>query len=51
MTEYVATRWYRAPEIMLSFGNYVSLDGISKADLSSIVFLGLDSRRRWIRGL
>lgn len=23
MTEYVATRWYRAPEIMLSFSNYV----------------------------
>lgn len=22
MTEYVATRWYRAPEIMLSFTNY-----------------------------
>ncbi|KAI0090535.1 CMGC/MAPK/ERK protein kinase [Irpex rosettiformis] len=22
MTEYVATRWYRAPEIMLSFANY-----------------------------
>lgn len=25
MTEYVATRWYRAPEIMLSFANYVGL--------------------------
>ena len=25
MTEYVATRWYRAPEIMLSFANYVCL--------------------------
>jgi len=24
MTEYVATRWYRAPEIMLSFANYSS---------------------------
>ncbi|KAG6889117.1 hypothetical protein C0995_003686 [Termitomyces sp. Mi166 len=24
MTEYVATRWYRAPEIMLSFGNYLN---------------------------
>lgn len=23
MTEYVATRWYRAPEIMLSLANYV----------------------------
>ncbi|KAK7049870.1 mitogen activated protein kinase 2 [Paramarasmius palmivorus] len=27
MTEYVATRWYRAPEIMLSFANYgIALD-------------------------
>lgn len=25
MTEYVATRWYRAPEIMLSFANYVNI--------------------------
>lgn len=25
MTEYVATRWYRAPEIMLSFTNYTKL--------------------------
>ncbi|KAI9435879.1 CMGC/MAPK/ERK protein kinase [Russula earlei] len=25
MTEYVATRWYRAPELMLSFANYVRL--------------------------
>ena len=24
MTEYVATRWYRAPEIMLSFQNYTT---------------------------
>jgi mitogen-activated protein kinase 7 len=27
MTEYVATRWYRAPEIMLSFANYVRWGG------------------------
>lgn len=33
MTEYVATRWYRAPEIMLSFANYVCF---------SITFLSLD---------
>jgi mitogen-activated protein kinase 1/3 len=25
MTEYVATRWYRAPEIMLSFRNYTAV--------------------------
>jgi mitogen-activated protein kinase 7 len=30
MTEYVATRWYRAPEIMLSFANYVSFDLVLK---------------------
>ncbi len=24
MTEYVATRWYRAPEIMLSYRNYTT---------------------------
>lgn len=24
LTEYVATRWYRAPEIMLSFQNYTT---------------------------
>jgi len=33
MTEYVATRWYRAPEIMLSSSNY------SKGDLHSSVFV------------
>ncbi|CAG8538306.1 3599_t:CDS:10 [Diversispora eburnea] len=27
MTEYVATRWYRAPEIMLSFQNYTKASG------------------------
>ena len=27
MTEYVATRWYRAPEIMLSFKMYTKVSG------------------------
>lgn len=27
MTEYVATRWYRAPEIMLSFQSYTKASG------------------------
>ena len=27
MTEYVATRWYRAPEIMLSFKMYTKVGG------------------------
>src|SRR6201996_7247016 len=36
MTEYVATRWYRAPEIMLSFANYVRL--LLSAFLLFVVF-------------
>ena len=35
MTEYVATRWYRAPEIMLSFANYVSHSWIKQVDQSA----------------
>lgn len=35
MTEYVATRWYRAPEIMLSFQNYTT----ASASLSFFFFL------------
>lgn len=30
MTEYVATRWYRAPEIMLSFQSYTKASQYSK---------------------
>jgi len=43
MTEYVATRWYRAPEIMLSFANYVR-------DFFSPFFLGcvLPRNRNWL---
>lgn len=37
MTEYVATRWYRAPEIMLSFANYTTA---SESALLSISTLG-----------
>ena len=37
MTEYVATRWYRAPEIMLSFANYVSTFKY-RGGLSLIIF-------------
>ena len=29
MTEYVATRWYRAPEIMLSYQNYTTASEFS----------------------
>lgn len=33
MTEYVATRWYRAPEIMLSFANYVRSTAIYRVSI------------------
>jgi len=42
MTEYVATRWYRAPEIMLSFANYVSLPLLIN-DFLMLTPLGLQS--------
>lgn len=38
MTEYVATRWYRAPEIMLSFANYVSKFVISTPGKDSSIY-------------
>src|ERR1700724_2331 len=41
MTEYVATRWYRAPEIMLSFQSY------TKASISSITELTKSICGRW----
>lgn len=37
MTEYVATRWYRAPEIMLSFANYVRI--LMAADRGTMLIL------------
>jgi serine/threonine protein kinase len=46
MTEYVATRWYRAPEIMLSFANYVRVV-ITLMDCSVSRFFSLDPRMRW----
>ena len=30
MTEYVATRWYRAPEIMLSFKMYTKVSNLDE---------------------
>jgi len=50
MTEYVATRWYRAPEIMLSFANYVRerfsfflfwLRVVSEPELADFLYLPL----------
>jgi len=32
MTEYVATRWYRAPEIMLSFQSYTKASEYTSQD-------------------
>jgi mitogen-activated protein kinase 7 len=44
MTEYVATRWYRAPEIMLSFANYVSqIEGVKASLISCRRLLPLTS--------
>lgn len=40
MTEYVATRWYRAPEIMLSFANYVSICALNI--LPALILMWLD---------
>lgn len=37
MTEYVATRWYRAPEIMLAF-RWVRQSHIPISDLNDITF-------------
>src|SRR5271155_4012233 len=37
MTEYVATRWYRAPEIMLSFANYASICLVFISSLYSLL--------------
>ena len=36
MTEYVATRWYRAPEIMLSFQNYTKASMLALAHSFSL---------------
>ncbi|KAJ2916303.1 hypothetical protein MD484_g4122, partial [Candolleomyces efflorescens] len=45
MTEYVATRWYRAPEIMLSFANYSTAIDVCYVDqLNQILhYLGTPS--------
>lgn len=37
MTEYVATRWYRAPEIMLSFQSYTKASKLSAASTISLL--------------
>jgi serine/threonine protein kinase len=39
MTEYVATRWYRAPEIMLSFKNYTKASKLSGERIQKYVVL------------
>jgi mitogen-activated protein kinase 1/3 len=41
MTEYVATRWYRAPEIMLTFKQYTKV----RHFCSSLVFEASNSQR------
>jgi mitogen-activated protein kinase 7 len=39
MTEYVATRWYRAPEIMLSFQSYTKASKLNFGPCFSFFFL------------
>jgi serine/threonine protein kinase len=57
MTEYVATRWYRAPEIMLSFANYVRdvffffLFWPPLRNRDRLTFVGHDRLRRSMCGL
>lgn len=50
MTEYVATRWYRAPEIMLSFANYVSTAASFYSIMLLIVAGKIDYRHRRVVG-
>ena len=51
MTEYVATRWYRAPEIMLSFQSYTKASRSSNfLDLPQTM-LNLNTSRRLVNWL
>lgn len=36
MTEYVATRWYRAPEIMLSFKMYTKVGDFDQSSRATV---------------
>lgn len=45
MTEYVATRWYRAPEIMLSFQSYTKASKSTSLPHPPSTFLNETSRR------
>ncbi|KAI9027438.1 MAP kinase [Phycomyces nitens] len=60
MTEYVATRWYRAPEIMLSFQNYTKanvdqlnqiLSILGTPDEETLRRIGSDRAQVYIRSL
>lgn len=46
MTEYVATRWYRAPEIMLSFQSYTKASTYPEHS----TFTGIQARARVAQG-
>jgi serine/threonine protein kinase len=39
MTEYVATRWYRAPEIMLSFKMYTKVSDYQTPRISAVILM------------
>jgi mitogen-activated protein kinase 7 len=48
MTEYVATRWYRAPEIMLSFQSYTKASEFKFAERYTGNMLTQNSSRRLV---
>ena len=51
MTEYVATRWYRAPEIMLSFQSYTKASRLTIATCCRKETTNTISSRRLVRRL
>lgn len=50
MTEYVATRWYRAPEIMLTFKQYTKVMNSCCYILSNVLTI-LAGHRRLVSGM
>ena len=51
MTEYVATRWYRAPEIMLSFQSYTKASTLTSINSLRVYHTNKQCSRRLVRGL
>ncbi|KAD6453233.1 hypothetical protein E3N88_07938 [Mikania micrantha] len=54
MTEYVVTRWYRAPELLLNCSEYtaaIDIWSVGSPDDASLGFLRSDNARRYVRQL